>query len=228
MPFVKWHRQTIKKIPKVETDLQRYVKVTTLSLVVFGASYGYLSWMGIPGTVNKAVADTSVIFICLSMLLSSICYFWNFADTKIVYRKHLGLVGFGYAVVHLLLSLPALKQLTNPQAWQSGAVYPVLAATVATIIFTVMALISNNYAAKELGGIWWRRILRTGYLGLIFALAHVALLKMSRWVTWWQEGTSRPPALSLIVSVLIVITLVSRLILEVSLRRKTAKLTAKR
>lgn len=223
MPFAKWYRQTIKKVPSVESDFQRYVKVVLLSLAVFGIFYGYLDWLEIPGTLNKAVADTSVVFICFSMLLSAICYFWNFADTKIVYRKHLGLIGFAYVVVHMLLSFSALKKLTELTAWQSGAAFPVATATVATLIFTVMTLISNNYAARELGGIWWRNILRTGYLALLFGLAHVALLKMTRWVDWFNSGMQRPPALSLVVSILIIITLLARLFLEISLRRKKAK-----
>lgn len=223
MPFANTTPQTIKKIPKIESDFQRYIKVTIISLVIFGLFYGYLHWMGIPGTLNKAVADTSVVLICLSMLFGPICHFWNFADTKIVYRKHLGLVGFAYVVVHLLLSFSALEKLTETASWQSGAALPVAAATAATTIFLIMTLISNNYAARELGGIWWRRILRTGYLALILSLAHVALLKMSRWVEWFHGGLQRPPALSLVVSTLIIITLLARLLLEISLRRKTAQ-----
>ena len=111
----------ITQVPKVESDFQRYVKVSIVSVVIFGLFYGYLHWMAIPNLLNKAVADTSVVLISLSMLFSSICYFWNFADTKIVYRKHLGLVGFAYAVVHLLLSFSALKKLTEAASWQSGA-----------------------------------------------------------------------------------------------------------
>lgn len=217
MPFTKWHKKTVSKIPKIDTDLDRYVKISILSTVVFGLSYWYLISMGIGSALNKAVADTSVIFISLSMLLTSLCFFWDFVDTKIVYRKHLGLIGFAYAIVHTALSWEATKKLLDIVAWQNGKVLPVLTASLALFIFTIMALISNNYAARELGGIWWRRILRTGYIGLLLVLAHVALLKMSRWVEWYNTGMARPPALSLIVSALIVVTILGRVLLEIRL-----------
>lgn len=220
MQFYHWHRQTMKKIPKVESETTRYTKVLVLGLATFGLFYFYTTWLGMGGAVNKAVADASVILIGLSMLLSAICYFWNFADTLIIYRKHLGLIGFAFAIVHLLLSSTSLLRLLEPTAWTNGSLYPVFAALIATFIFTAMAVISNNHAARELGGLRWRAILRTGYIGLIFVLLHVALLKMSRWISWWQTGLERPPALSLIISIFILVVLFARLCLWWSLRAK--------
>lgn len=220
MQFYHWHRQTMKKIPKVESETSRYFKVLVFGLGVFGTFYAYTNWLGMGGAVNKAVADASVVLIGLSMLLSSVCYFWNFADTLIIYRKHLGLVGFAFAVVHLLLSSTSLLRLLDPTAWTNGSLYPVLTALIATFIFTIMTVISNNHAARELGGVRWRGILRTGYIALIFVLLHVALLKMSRWVSWWQTGMERPPALSLIISVFILVVLIARVCLWWSLRGK--------
>jgi DMSO/TMAO reductase YedYZ heme-binding membrane subunit len=154
------------------------------------------------------------------MWLSSLCYFWNFVDTKIVYRKHLGLIGFAFGIAHTALSYTALQRLFQLVTWQKGAMWPALSATVAMIIFTVMALISNKYAAHELGGIWWRRILRLGHVALILVWAHVVLLKGQRWVTWWTEGPKTLPAMSLIVSIFIGVIIVMRLALWWSLWRK--------
>jgi len=221
MMYQKWFNKTIKKTPKQQSEVSRYFWVTVLGLSLFASFYYYLAWLEIPNMLNKAVADVSVVLIGLSMLLTAICYFWDFADTKIVYRKHLGLIGFAFAVVHLILSNKALLKLTDETAWQSGSVKPVIAGLTATIIFTIMALISNRVATTKLGGIGWRRILRTGYVGLFFVLLHVAYLKSSHWVSWLETGANRPPSLSLIVSVFIIIVLISRIMLWLSLLFKS-------
>ncbi len=215
MQFDKWFKKTAQKSPKF-SSFKLYVNTTIFGLVVFAAFYAYNAWLGIPGLLNKAVADASVILIGSSMLLTGLCYFWDFMDTKIIYRKYLGLIGFAFAVVHMLLSLSAFKKLIDPVAWQSGAVLPVIEASVAMAIFTIMALISNAYAATELGGVAWRKILRTGYIALIFVLMHVVLLKMDRWITWWTEGASRPPSGSLLVSIFIILVLLLRIALWIS------------
>lgn len=224
MPYKKWFTKTVEKTSKTETDFNRYINVLTLGLVIFGIFYLYLFWQGSLNILNKAIADTSVILIGLSMLLTAICYFWDFADTKIIYRKHLGLIGFAFAVVHLLLSKQAFLKLLDYASWQNGAVKPVVAGLTATIIFTIMALISNNVATKQIGGIGWRRILRTGYFALFFVLAHVAFLKGKYWFNWWQGGAQQPPALSLVVTLFIVVVLVSRILLWLSLllKKRTA------
>jgi DMSO/TMAO reductase YedYZ heme-binding membrane subunit len=221
MPYQKWFSKTIKKTPTNQSELSKYIKVLLLGLLIFAVFYYYLTWLEIPGMLNKAIADTSVILMGLSMLLTSVCYFWNFADTTIIYRKHLGLVGFGFAMIHLVLSNKTLLQLTNETSWQTGAVKPVIAGLVATIIFAIMALISNKIATTKLGGVGWGRILRTGYIALFFVLLHVVYLKGARWIPWFQTGIDRPPSLSLLITIFIIIVLLSRILLWLSLLTKS-------
>ncbi len=193
--------------PKSEWYL--YLHTFVLGVILFTGIFFYTTWLKIPNPLNKTVADVAAILIGLSMLLSSVCYFWNYWDAAIVYRKHLGLVGFALAIVHLLLSWDVFLGLFRFVTWQSNGLYPVLTAFLATVIFTVMAAISNELAARVLG-YWWRIILRTGYLALALVLIHVVLLKGTRWVTWWEEGASRPPSASLLVSLFMVIVIVMR------------------
>jgi DMSO/TMAO reductase YedYZ heme-binding membrane subunit len=223
MPYQKWFKKTVEKTSQTETDFNRYIHVLTLGLVIFGIFYLYLFWQGSLNILNKAIADASVILIGLSMLLTAICYFWDFADTKIIYRKHLGLVGFAFALTHVVLSQQSLFLLLDQSMWRSAAIKPVVAGLTATIIFTIMAVISNNIATKKLGGVGWRRILRTGYAALFFVLVHVAFLKAQYWINWWQSGLNRPPALSLVVTIFIGVVLLSRVLLWISLLIKKAK-----
>lgn len=222
MSYPQWHRQVFKKIQPL-SEMSLYVRSGVFGLLVFASTYLYTSYLKIPGTINKSVADTSIILIGLSMLLSSICYFWNFLDSKIIYRKHLGLVGLAFGIVHIGLSFPALKNLFVMDTWTKGVFWAPLTGAVATVIFLIMALVSNQYSAMHLGGVVWRKILRTGYIAMGLVLAHVIFLKFSRWLTWYQEGAKTLPAMSIVVSVFILFVLIMRVLLWWSLKRKSSQ-----
>lgn len=219
MQYSTWFNKTVNQT-KPPSDLSLYFRVSILGLVLFASTYAYTSWAGIPGVLNKSVADTATILIGLSMILSGICYFWNFMDDKIIYRKHLGLIGFAFGVVHLLLSWSAFQRLLQASTWAESIPWAPLTGLIALIIFTIMALISNQYAAHQLGGKIWRGILRTGYIALALVFAHVVLLKGFRWVNWYREGMQTPPSMSLIVTVFIVLVILMRLMLWLALKKK--------
>ena len=219
MQYHMWHKQTIQQL-KPASDWQQYFRVGLFGLVFFGLSYGYTSWLKTPNPLNKAVADTSIFLMGLSMLLSSICYFWDRFDTKIIYRKHLGLIGYAFAIAHVVLSHSALRRLIFAPNWSESAPWAVLTGLLATGIFTIMAAISNRYMAKELGGRVWRTILRTGYLAVILVWFHVVLLKSSYWMKWYQGGMKTLPSMSLLVSLFMVVVVVMRIRLWWALRSK--------
>jgi DMSO/TMAO reductase YedYZ heme-binding membrane subunit len=206
---------TVPRVPlrRPPTEFQLYLRVAIFGAIVFGLTYGYIYFLKTPGTLNKGVADTAVILMGLSMILSGVCYFFNFFDTKIVYRKQLGLIGFAFGMAHVLLSWDAFTSLLNAENWAKGAIWPAFTGLLAFIIFTIMALVSNMRVARALGGKLWRYILRTGYLALI-------LLKSARWITWYQGGMKTLPAMSLITSVFILIVILMRIALWWSLSRK--------
>lgn len=219
MQYQTWFQKTVKSITPI-SEFQLYTRVGIFGIIVFALTYAYTSWLQIPGVLNKSVADVSVILIGLSMLLSGLCYFWNIFDEKIIYRKHLGLIGFAFGVVHVLLSIDALNRLFLVETWQKNAMWPMLAGFIALVIFTIMALISNQYSALHFGGKGWRLLLRTGYLALVLVFAHVYLLKSMRWITWFKEGMNTPPSMSLIVSVFILVVVLMRVMLWFSLTKK--------
>lgn len=209
-------------IQRPPSEKALYLRVLIFSLALFGFCYGYTSWLGIPGVTNKAVADTSVILVGLSMILSGVCYFWNYFDSLIRYRKHLGLVGFAFVLTHIALSFPAFQALFKVSTWQSGAMWPAFTGLLAALIFSIMAVISNSAMAQILGGKTWRYILRSGYIALILVWTHVVLLKGARWITWYQGGMQTAPSLSLLVTIFMVVVVLMRLALWYSLSRKKA------
>jgi DMSO/TMAO reductase YedYZ heme-binding membrane subunit len=208
--------------PTTSTELHLYVKTALFSLVIFGLFYAYTNWLGSRSVMNKAVADTGIFLMGLSMLLSGLGYFWNVFDTLVIYRKSLGLVGFAYGLAHLFLSWSAFQALLQPTTWEQGKMWPAFTGTLALVIFTVMAIISNTLMARLIGGKLWKYILRTGYIGVILVWLHVVLLKSARWVTWYQDGMQTPPALSLLISIFMVGVIAMRVALWFALsRRKT-------
>jgi DMSO/TMAO reductase YedYZ heme-binding membrane subunit len=204
-------------------DLSLYLKTFVFSLLIFAGLYLYLSVQKIPGTLNKAVADTATFLVALSMIFSSLGYFFNFADRLAIYRKHLGMIGFAFAVWHLLLSWSALLNLFKISTWEAGRMGPMLTGFLAFLIFTLMALISNQLSIRLLGSKLWKLILRFGYLALVLVVLHVFLLKSARWLTWYQEGMQGPPALSLLVVIFTIIVLVLRIALWWSLAKRKAR-----
>ncbi len=209
----------VKKITP-PSDFQLYIRVFTFGFLIAAAFYWYTTWLKIPNPLNKAFADTSITLIGLSMLLSSVCYFWDFMDTKIIYRKHLGLVGFAFGLAHILLSYNAITRLFTPQAWQNGIPLAPITGVLAAIIFAMMAVVSNQYAAHVLGGVTWRKILRTGYLAVVLVWLHVFFLKWIYVSRWIQGGMKTPPSSSVIVLLFMIVVIVMRGALWFSLLKK--------
>lgn len=212
MPFEKRFNQIIQntQIPP-KRHLLTYSFLFSLAVFLFVLIYNYLrrGFHGID-SINGASAWTGVVLISLSMAISGICYFFNFADSKIIYRKYLGLVGFGYALMHAVISF-----LSN---FEFGLAF--FFGFAALLIFTMMAAISNQYAVHELGGVRWRRLLRFGYLALFFTIIHIYINSSQFWVRWMTSRMMTLPPIGIPLIVLAVGTLFLRLILEIALIRK--------
>lgn len=212
---------SVSNKPRVPVEVIMYIHVLLFSAIIFGGFYFYTTWLQIPNAINKAFADSAIAIMGLSMLLSSLAYFFNFFKPWLMYRKHLGLVGFALLLVHIGLSFSALQALFDQSTWIEGDMYPALTGLLATVIFTYMAVISNHVASRILGGTLWRLILRTGYIALALSLIHVVLLKSARWVIWYNGGMQTLPSASLLVSIGAIIVIVMRGILWIALKKKS-------
>lgn len=140
-----------------------------------------------------AFAGTAAILIGTSFALSGICYFFNFADSKIVYRKYLGVVGYASALTYSIL-LIFLEPERYMYGWPGELLKPdVLLGLTAMSIFTLMALVSNNTAIKLLGPHVWREILHLGYLGYGLLVIRAVYLDHAAWAAWFTAPTPLPP-----------------------------------
>ena len=210
---------------------------TSLFVLVFCYWYLWLTEPGtLPVTMNKALADSAMILIGLSFVLSSLCYFWDFVDCKIVYRKYLGLWGFALGVAHGVMSLvfylywkPRGYE-TSPifvldHHWDFGVflisnIYAFASAVVAFLIFLMMTAISNQYAIHELGGLWWRRLLRVGYFAYVFATLHFLIKNIPEWQEMFANPSFGLPPLNLIIFLFVCAVVILRTALWWSLWKK--------
>lgn len=225
MPFVERHNQIVQKL-KPASPFSLWLRTIIFSWIVFGLCLGYLFLRSnriSTFNVNQAAANASVFLIGLSFLLSSVCYFFDFADTKIIYRKHLGIIGFSFALAHVVFVVVVLQEMFPFVEWFTTRALTASLGLVATIIFTFMTLISNAYAARELGGVVWRASLRYGgYAALIFVWFHAVLTSFDRWWGWALKPSGLPP-LGLLGAVFTIVVLLARVVLFLAIWRDKKK-----
>ena len=129
----------------------------------------------------SVLAGTSGILLAMSFSLSSFGYYFNFLDSKLVYRKYFGLVGYFLALIYALLTAflyPAIYAYSLPG---SLLTIEVGFAVAAMGILTVMALVSNKKAITILGGRLWKNILGLGYIAYALLIIRGIFLDSALW-----------------------------------------------
>lgn len=203
-------------------------------LVTSGISaffFVYVSILDGPFTLvsfAKVMAGTANFLFAMSLSLSSFGYFFNFLDSKVVYRKYFGLLGYFAALTYTLL-LPVLR----PERYFFGLseyfwTSDVLLGLSAMAIFTGMALISNDRAMLAIGPVRWRSLLRLGYVAFFLLVVRAVMNesnpigadpKPEYWMAYFQSLDTLPPT-RLLFSVVAVTVIFSRLSVEFDKYRK--------
>lgn len=199
-------------------DRRMWIEMIVYSLILFILLSGYYVVQGSSfemRTLNRIFADLSMLLIGISLMLSSICYFWNFADTFIIYRKHIGLVGVGYMVIHIIMSVTMSAYAPFPAYYLADArIASFIAAVIGTVIFLLMAVISNRFAMVEIGPQLWRKLMRIGFIGFAVTLFHFGTKGMPYWIAWLRgEAASILPSFGFIVFLFGIVVLGMRLAL---------------
>lgn len=221
--FQRRFQQSIKKRGEHST-IGLWLNTIIVAGLVFLASAIYLAVRSTRpfglGDVNAALAVTGLAVTGLSMLLAPVCYFWDFADTKIIYRKHLGWIGLSAIVLHIIASIFFL-----PARYPFGTYFPhhLLFFTLGVLsfaIFVVIAAVSNRFAAHELGGVAWRRLLRLVYPAYILAVLHFTVRSAPFWLAWVRSPSTLLPPLSLLLVLFSLFIFAMRIVLWGALRKK--------
>ena len=172
---------------------------------------------------STATADVGVLFIGLSFILSGICYFWDFADHFIIYRKQLGVTGFIYSVVHALTILyrEGMLDILVPKTVSSIDDISLISSEIAIIMFGTMIIISTKTVVHEIGGQRWRQLLRVGYFAVLLSLIHMFIKSSEGWIYWLTGNSHRIfPSLGLLVFIFGIAVLVMRIVLWIALLMK--------
>lgn len=237
MPFKAKHDQITARVTKTDPN-QYWVNTLLLSFVLVALVAGYQVLKGNSFNVyqlNIVFALVGMYLIGLSFAMSGLTYFWDFVDTKVVYRKYLGLVGFYYILSHALFSflnyffIPTapLPNFDFDFAWIVGGLrientWAFLAGIISLALFAFMAMISNKYSMVELGGVRWRNALRyMGYAAYAIIVIHFGLKRFAGWSNWLQSPNGLPPQ-SLILLAFVAFVFILRLALFIAVSGKKA------
>ncbi len=177
-------------------------------LIMFGVNgffFLYVTLLDGPFTLisfAKVMAGTANFLFAASLSLSSLGYFFDFLDSKVVYRKYFGLLGYFSALTYMLL-LPILQ----PERYWYGFfenfwTSDFLLGISAMAIFTMMTLISNDRAMMAIGPVRWRNLLRFGYLAFFLLVVRAMMnesnaigadLRPEMWGEYLRNFDTLPP-----------------------------------
>lgn len=129
--------------------------------------------------LNKvaALAGIGLIAICFLMGPLSRLFPTPFAH-YLVYRKSVGIAGFGLALLHSAYSLIEFYKLDiNRMLFANPKLLGFVTAIAALAIFLAMTLTSTAWAVKRMGYSKWKALQTFGYIGLFFAIIHFIVLE---------------------------------------------------
>lgn len=228
MSFVDKYKQIVQKIGPVN-PLILWIKTILFAAFIYVLCFGYYKLAKFPITGNRLISETmanaGMIMIGISFMMSGLTYFWNFIDTKIIYRKYIGLLGFYMTAVHIYIALKFSFENPARSFSEGWDVIAFLLGCLALAIFLEMAIVSNQYSVRELGNKAWRIILRTGYIAYLFAVVHIIIKKFDLWKEWFDDKMTSLPPLSLIIGIFSLIVFGMRIALWIALRKKKGQET---
>ena len=157
--------------------------------------------------INKAVACTAFLMILLSYSFSAIHHFWRSFRVGIALRRPFGLLGYGVALLHIIITL-LVSDPVNPSenkfpfpAYFLDHWISISLALLAVIYFTYafkISIFTGPFLNSSDRALLWRKRLRYGYVAIILIFVHAAILKYEGWINWFRTFDPSLPPLSLI------------------------------
>lgn len=198
----------------------------TLTILIIVFSYAIIRYNIIKGVAweelplfisNKAISLSAIVFICMSYAFGSLARIWpHLFIPWLTLRKHFGLLGFGLAALHALLSLLLFTPAYYPKFFfESGKLtligeLSMLFGVLAFFIFSFVAIVSVPAIAKDLDPRRWLAIQKLGYFGCVLVLLHVTIMGLEGWMkpADWPGGLL---PISLVASIVIALVLVLKI-----------------
>ncbi len=173
-----------------------------------------------------SIALTGVVLIGLSYLLGPLARLWPGKwETALPLRKHFGLAGLGFVVLHILLALTIFNPNYYPKFFsETGKLsaigeLSILAGGIGFVLFLVVATTSIPSVAERMQGKNWLMAQRIGLMALIISTVHFAILKWRGWfdLSQWYNGI---PSGTFVTTLFVVFVFVTRLIARLASKPK--------
>ena len=174
---------------------------------------------------NKAFAIGSMFLIGISFILGPLAKFFAYFRDKVEYRKEIGLMGFLFALVHIVISYFFLSDKFQ-STWFIENRTSIIFGVLSLIILVIVSLVSNNYSIKKLGYKKWIFIQRLAYLAFIFAAFHIIFLgKIPGWIRWAKTlDPIYPPGTLITMGFVIIVLLIRFIVIFVNRKQRDKEL----
>lgn len=187
--------------------MKKHVRVV-LTVFVIVVSYLYaivrynifdgVGWSYLPLFIsNKAISFSALIFMALSCCLGALVRFWPKIFSPVLnQRKYFGLLGFGLAVAHSIISVLIFNPeyyakffAGNGQLTFAGEM-SMFFGVFAFWVFGMMAIVSVPGVEDSIDRKTWRRIHKYGPAGLFLTLLHLVMMGYTSWLdpASWPAG----------------------------------------
>src|SRR3989338_2139975 len=203
------------------------VATTLIAVALIYAVFRYNIVRGVPWEqlplyiTNKGIALSAVLLIALSYVIGPLTRFSPKTFSPwLTTRKYFGLLGFGLAAIHGIISLLIFDPSYYPRFFgENGKLdfngeLSMLFGVISIIIFSVVSISSLNTIEKTIEKKEWLKIQRMGYLAFILVMLHVVFMGYRGWLQPqdWPGGLL---PIILISFIFIVLTLLLRTIVIV-------------
>ena len=204
----------------VDTTLL-WLQTTLFGAVLYWIAFFYISLYEkgfFLSAMSEAFALSGGILIGFSFALSGLGYFLNVFDTKLKYRKMLGVVGYLFALIYSSTLVLLDSERYGSYLLEHILDIDILLGLIAMIIFTVMFLISFPWAIRTLGR-HWRPVLRLGYIAFVLLIIRALFIEGMIWRAWISMPIALPPPRFLL-SIFALSVIYLRFALEIGIRQK--------
>jgi DMSO/TMAO reductase YedYZ heme-binding membrane subunit len=203
-------------------------KTWIIVLIIFGLSLSYaiirynivrsVPFDNLPLYIaNKAVVLSATILIGLSFLLGPLARFFKQFIPHLYLRKHLGVIGFGMAALHAVMSFILLTPAYYPRFFSEGGKLTfigelsMLFGILAFLIFAAISITSLPSVDEKMHPNQWKFIQRIGYLAYLLVLLHVGIMGYRGWfmADSYRFGLI---SISLVSSLFIIFVLIMRIL----------------
>jgi DMSO/TMAO reductase YedYZ heme-binding membrane subunit len=177
--------------PHIPNEWGKYIRATTVSLVLFFALSCYLylrrGYYDLY-IANKAFAGISLMLVGIVLLIGPLTRLYQRFDTWILYRKHVGIVAFVYALLHSIISLLMLPDhfsmsyyLKFPPQFIFGLIGSSLLVWLSVISFRKITDHLEKHA-------WWYTHNWGVRLAGTAIMLHILIMKYAGWIKWYTDG----------------------------------------